>query len=125
MTYTKELIRTVRFSPYRKGLGPIFTLHLWDLNQRGEWNKHVLGYRLTMREKGKTIELFAGEDFHCAPSHAVDSDDAVEAIMSFLTLRPGDTDEEYFDGYTQVQHDYCSEHAEALSCEVISRFGER
>ncbi len=44
--------------------------------------------------------------------------------MGFLTLRPGDTDQEYFDGYTDNQLQYADEHAETLSCEVCSRFGE-
>jgi len=44
--------------------------------------------------------------------------------MSFLTLRPGDTDDEYFAAYTEAQRAYCGQHAEALHCEVLARFGE-
>lgn len=68
--------------------------------------------------------LFEGEDFGCSPMHAIDSDECVAAIMSFLTLRPGDTDREYFEDYTEAQLDYCSQHAEALASEVLNRFGE-
>ncbi len=42
--------------------------------------------------------------------------------MGFLTLRPGDTDPDYFEDYTPEQHAYCDAHAEALSCEVSARF---
>jgi hypothetical protein len=56
--------------------------------------------------------------------HADDSDATIASLMTFLTLRPGDTDAEYFESYTPAQLDYCSHHAEALNCEVMHRFGE-
>jgi hypothetical protein len=115
---TSDCMRTVRFFPYRKGMGPIFTLRLYYLG--GE----RIGYTLTMREHRKTVTVFAGSDFRPSPMHTVDGDDAVKSLMGFLTLRPGDTDEDYFDSYTPVQLEYCSAHAEALSGEVESRFGE-
>lgn len=114
-----QVLRRVRFAPYRKGCGPTFALTMWD-TYRTEHGKSVLGYRLNM---GRTT-LFTGEDFGCSPCHAIDSDDTVRALMSFLTLRPGDTDREYFDGYTAAQLEYCSQHAEALACAVSDRFGE-
>ena len=134
---TSDNMRTVRFTPYRKGMGPTFTLKLFYLGHER------IGYRLTMREhynsvcspsKGvrvlkrwharPEITLFEGEDFRPSPIHSVDGDEAVKALMTFLTLRPGDTDADYFDSYTEAQLEYCSSHAEALSCEVESRFGE-
>lgn len=123
-TQRANILRRVRFTPYRKGAGPRFTLTTWDTNRTGYGGKYLVGYRLTMREgNGRPVVLFSGEDFGCAPSHAIDSDAAVEGIMSFLTLRPGDTDAEYFADYTPAQLDYCSAHAEALSCNVSDRFG--
>lgn len=110
------ILRRVRFKTWT---GARFTLTTWDTN-RTIHGKYCLGYRLNMN--GKT--LFEGEDFGCAPSHAVDSDAAVEGIMSFLTLRPGDTDKEYFEDYTPAQLEFCSQHAEALKCEVMDWFGE-
>ena len=70
----------------------------------------------------KTSTLFDGVDFCCSPLSAIDSDDTVAAVMGFLTLRPGDTDEEYFDDYTDTQRQYCEEHAESLAGEVYCRF---
>lgn len=55
---------------------------------------------------------------------AIDSDRALAALLGFLTLRPGDTDDEYFEHYTAVQREYCAQHAETLACEAITRFGE-
>jgi hypothetical protein len=77
-----------------------------------------------MREHGKTQTVFEGADFGCSPLHAIDSDRTIVGLMSFLTLRPGDTDREYFDAYTPEQLAYCSAHAEALGCAVDGRFGE-
>src|SRR3990167_8975268 len=120
-TINGELIRTVVFRPYRKGYGPVFTLKAYDLNRRDHLNKHMLGYRLLQSGYG---EVFTGEDVGCSPMDAIDSDASVAAIMGFLTLRPGDTDREYFDDYTPEQLAYCGEHAEALSSAVYDRFGE-
>ncbi len=125
-----DLLRTVRFSPYRKGMGPTFTLKTWlaGTNQQPDRSIHgprdMIGYSLTMKDNGKRVELFTGEDFSCSPMHAIDGDQCIKSLMSFLTLRPGDTDAEYFQDYTPEQLEYCSHHAEALSCEVMYRFGE-
>lgn len=121
---SETVLRRVRFQPYRKGRGPTFTLLTWDTGRTG-WGKWLVGYRLTMLQDGRRTVLFQGEDFGCAPMDSIDSDAAVEGVMSFLTLRPGDTDDEYFADYTPEQLEYCSRHAEALSCEVERRFGRR
>lgn len=107
-----DVIRTVIFRPYRKGMGPVFTLRMFGAGDR-------IAY--TLRAEGKTI--FEGSDFRCSPLDCEDSDESVKALMGFLTLRPGDTDREYFEDYTEDQLEFCSLHAETLSCEVGSRFG--
>ena len=85
----------------------------------GKW---VLAYKLDQVENHKAVTIFEGSDFHCSPCYAVDSDGAVECLMGFLTLRPGDTDAEYFKDYTEAQKNFCSQHAESLSCEVSNRY---
>lgn len=72
----------------------------------------------------KPVTLFEGDDFGASPLHAVDSDETVAALMGLLTLRPGDTDPDYFADYTPEQLRFCTEHAETLACEVEARFGE-
>jgi hypothetical protein len=85
----------------------------------------MIGYRLTQREPGRApIVLFEGGDFSPSPCYADDSDQTVAGLLGFLTLRPGDTDPEYFDRYTDVQRAFCAQHAESLSMEAIDRFGE-
>jgi hypothetical protein len=119
--YGCEVIRREWFAPYRDGPG--FRLTVWD-TRRTIGGKHRLGYRLALIEPGTIAHLFEGEDFGAPPMYAIDSDQTVAALMGFLTLRPGDTDRDYFANYTPAQLDFCSQHAEALSAEVFARFGD-
>lgn len=111
-----ELIRTVWIRPYPKGEGPIFRLLLFYKGTE------KLSYDFDMLEAGKKTELFNGDEYRPSPLHAVDSDESVLGLLHFLTLRPGDTDDEYFKNYTPVQLDYCVKHAEAVYAEARSRF---
>jgi len=127
----KDILRRCRFSPYRKGMGPTFSLITWDTGRMqcavgSSLTHYTLGYKLMMRQPfdGPSVTLFEGEDHGCPLHTAIDSDDAVRSIMGFLTLRPGDTDSEYFESYTPEQLAYAEQHAEALSLEVMNRFGE-
>ena len=125
----RELIRTVRFTPYRKGMGPRFTLRLYDIGRTDRLGKDVVGYELLQtspKANGRTRNtmLFQGEDFACSPLHAIDSDACVESLMGFLTLKKGDTDKEYFDNYTPGQLAFSEEHAESLEIECMNRFVE-
>jgi hypothetical protein len=115
-----EVIRRCRFTPYRKGMGPCFTLTIWDTYRTDSYGKSCLGYRLTAR--GQVV--FEGEDFYCPGGVAIDSDSCVASLMGFLTLKPGDTDSDYFAAYTEEQMAYCDSHAESLAMAVYDRFGE-
>jgi len=117
---TMEYLRRCRFTPYLKGQGPVFNLTTWDTGKRDGSGKSILRYCLKMDGKA----LFEGEDFACSPLDSIDSDSCINSLMGFLTICPGDTDNEYFEGYTKEQLDYCEQHAEALSGEVYCRFGE-
>jgi hypothetical protein len=125
--FSTEPIRTCHFRPYMKGQGPTFALRLYDAGRphrpgAPQWG---VAYVLTMRESGGgSVELFRGDDFGCSPLHGIDSDECVAGVMGFLTLRPGDTDDEYFEGYSEAQREFASQHAEALGSEVLHRFGE-
>lgn len=123
MSYTRRVI----FTPYRRGQGPRFSLTIWD-DLVPTWTsagKPRVRYRLNMLQGSPgTVTLFEGE-LTLGYGTATDSDEVVRSAMTFLTLRPGDTDDDYFAGYTPEQLAYCDEHAEALSVEVVNRFGER
>lgn len=125
----ERIIRRCRFAPYitiaPSGQEmPTFHLTIWDTYRTDRLGKSILGYRLTSYLKGKHTLLFQDTDFACSPCVAIDSDNCIASLMGFLTLRPGDTDKEYFANYTPEQLEYCQQHAESLACEVMSRFGE-
>lgn len=113
-----EHLRTCVFRPY--GKGPAFKLDTWTTGRSDARGQSIIAYRL--RSHGET--LFEGADFSGSPLHADDSDATMRSLMSFMTLRPGDTDADYFANYTPVQLEFCEQHAEALSLEVMDRFGE-
>ena len=74
------------------------TVEMW-YSHKSHDGRDRLAYRLL--DEGKVI--FEGDEFGPSPSFAWDSDDSVMALLSFLTLQPGDTDEEYFQDYTPEQ----------------------
>lgn len=118
-----NFLRRVYLRPYRKGHGPSFCLTTYYTGMaRG--GRERLAYRLTMREEGKTRLLFAGDDYCPSPLHASDSDASMLGLLAFLTLRPGDTDAEYFAGYSEEQKAFASDHGEALYFEATCRFEE-
>jgi hypothetical protein len=123
MTQTKQQVNKLRayiFRPYRKGLGPIFRLNTWDTGRTKSTGQYLVGYCL--KQDGKV--LFEGEDFGCSPMHAIDSDECARTLMGFLTLEPGDTDEDYFENYNAAQKTFCDNYAEDLAQEISFRFGD-
>lgn len=63
-------------------------------------------------------EIFKGNDFKMGQFSLFDenSREAAIALLGFLTLRPGDTDAEYFDKYTPEQMEW----AKSSECEYLS-----
>lgn len=122
----KDTLRRCIFRPYQKGMGPSFELHMWGTNRTDWRGQSYLGYTLKMRSYKSKVPtlLFEGSNFAGSPLYSDDSDQTIVYLMSFLTLRPGDTDADYFKDYTPEQLDFCSQHAESLACEVSSWFGE-
>lgn len=91
------------------------TLRTWDTGRttgRGMMGRTRIGYELRL-PAGDV--LFRGDDFGPSPLHADDSDDALRALVGFLTLRPGDTDADYFADYSAEQRAF----AESSECEHL------
>ena len=116
--------RACQFSPYRYGCGPHFDLLLWDTGKRDGEGRTFLRYEFRMLGAGDSVLLFEGEDFNVSLCHAIDSDATVAALMSFLTLQPGDTDADYFEDYTAAQRAFCDKHAEDLWMEIERCYAE-
>lgn len=98
-----ELIRTWEEGPFK--------LDLFDTGEVDDRGASRLAYMFYC--EGKLI--FQGEDYHCSPLASVDGDRSVSGLLTFLSLKPGDTDREYFQDYTEEQMDFAREHGEELS----------
>lgn len=107
-------LRTVYFR------GRTMRLDMFDTHRSDSYGKTIIAYRLSH----KGVPIFEGSDFAASPLHADDSDVTVASLMTFLTLRPGDTDAEYFANYTPAQLAFAIEYGEELDFEVRNRFGE-
>lgn len=68
-------------------------LETWDTYQVRD-NKSMIRYELS---NSNGAILFAGRDFYCSARVAIDSDECLLSLLGFLTLKPGDTDESYFE----------------------------
>jgi hypothetical protein len=90
-----------------------FKLNLYDTYQTS-YGKSRLAYRFYHGDK----IVFEGDDFFSSPSHAIDADATVAGLLHFLSLKPGDTDREYFEGYTEEQLAFANEWGETLSLYV-------
>ena len=88
-----------------------FTLTLYDRHKWDEYGKSILGYKFFCNKE----LIFSGNDFHNSPLHAIDSDSAIYGLLGFLSCKPGDTDQEYFDDYTERQLQF----ANSFDCEEL------
>ncbi len=98
---------------------PEYSLLTWEPEgaPRCSTGQYKVGYAFC--HTGSLTPLFIGEDYGCSPFNAIDSDAALVGLLGFLTLRPGDTDSEYFESYTETQLDW------AVSCaEELSMYGQ-
>ncbi len=119
----REIIRTFRFAPYARGQGPTFTLRVYDIHTRDHRGVWMTGYCLQAHPvSGKSVTLFDANDHSCLA--AIDSEETANSIMGFLTLRPGDTDADYFAKYTPEQLAFCEEDAESLACAVSDKWAD-
>jgi hypothetical protein len=88
------------------------TLELWP-TERTDDGRLRWHYRLTRQRR----TIFTASDI-CSPVGAMLSTDELirtaRSVLSFLTLREGDTDAEYFATYTRTQLNWRDEHAEHL-----------
>lgn len=78
-------------------------------------------YDAILKKGRKVIGIW--HDFSPSPLHAIDSRDSWDAIWSFVTLRDGDTDSEYFDSYTAEMLAFRDGDAEHIGCAASARFG--
>jgi hypothetical protein len=109
--YTPELLRHI-------ALDGGYKLAVWDTRRLDESGKQLLSYRFWRETlSGNSVieqTLFEGTDFHCSPVEASDSDATLRSLLGYITLRPGDTDEEFFYDYSEAQMEFARGDAEEL-----------
>ena len=66
-----------------------------------------------MKEKGKVI--FKGDDYKPSPLYAIDSIESIYGLLSFLTVKVGEAEKGYFEGYTKAQLKWL----EGKTCETL------
>jgi len=110
---------TLRIRLYRREHDPrIVTITAYDdlpLDSAGRIS-------LTCEVKHGSDVIFPRGKLTCGLHAASDSVAAKELVMSLVAMRPGDTDSEYFVGYTSAQLEWAGEHAESLSAEREARY---
>lgn len=111
-----RILRHVTFPASLQGF-PNMRLLVWDTCRTDRQGKAILGYAFW---PGPSQDpLFSGEDFAASPMHAIDSDNVLFAVLSFLCLRPGDTDSEYFENYNSDQLLWAESYlCESTQCDV-------
>jgi len=103
-----EPMRAVRILDYE--------LRIYDTNECG-FGQWTLAYTF----KGPDGELiFSGCDFSPGNGISVDGDDSLRSLLGFLTLRPGDTDSEYFNNYNERQMAFVDGDAEEVGLWALS-----
>lgn len=81
-----------------------YELRLYDAGTDDEGREvlryvfHDLGWS---EQSGR--RLFVGGDYRPSPMHSVDGRESIAGLLGFLSLREGDTDRDYFDGYDERQ----------------------
>lgn len=84
--------------------------HVIHVSRVGQ-NDHRIVWSYVLERDGVTI--FEGSDFSAGTE--LTYGEAARDVLFFLTLQDGDTDEEYFEGYTPEQAAWRDEYAENLS----------
>ena len=73
-----------------------------------------------LRHNGRVV--FAEGDTWCAMPGVTDGNEARELVGSLFAMRPGDTDRDYFDGYTPEQVAWAEANGEELGRIVSDRY---
>lgn len=107
-----DILRIVRLAPFLEGRGKVYALAMWSTNRTDRRGQTIIAYAFGALDEGA---IFEGADFAGSPMHADDADETVRSLLTFLTLRPGDTDADYFEGYSAEQMAFAEGDAEALS----------
>lgn len=100
----------------------VYLLELWENTGRIDPTYYLISFRLTRivdDSREVIFEDFSGS-YGCPKTIAIDSAECVMGLLRFLVLEKGDTDLEYFDGYTEDQLRWLEDHSWELRQVVFS-----
>lgn len=110
------LPRGWRISPRLLAAWPIDSEHSLELWPTARADDGRLRWHYRLSRKSRTV--FAVSDISSAVGAVLTAEELIRTartVLAYLTLRPGDTDAEYFDAYTRAQLAWRDRFAEALS----------
>jgi hypothetical protein len=112
---------------YRLSTGWV-TIQAWESRVDEYGHSHtLLDTRMIFRPTGKqsSVVFNKGDTWCGIPSHqSIDGDNAKECVTSLFTMKPGDTDDDYFAAYTPEQLEWVEANAEELGMLKEERYGE-
>lgn len=106
----------------------LVVINAFNGHHTGRMGHQRIDIEVTLGKKinGKFLKetIFARGDTCCAVNSytAIDSYGAKELVMGAVGIKPGDTDDEYFDTYTPVQLKFAEELGEEIDCARQDRY---
>lgn len=103
---------TLRLKLYRSEFDKrLIVIKVWDSAGWDSAGRTKL--EIEVRHGGKVI--FPRGALNCALHDSSDGIAARELVLATVGMRPGDTDSEYFDSYTDEQKEWAMKHGEGIS----------
>jgi hypothetical protein len=71
--------------------------------------------------------IFPRGQLYCGVNQwtATDGEAAKALVLSLVAMKPGDTDEDYFEGYSDDQKAWANEYGDVISMTASYRYGEQ
>lgn len=86
------------------------------IHRAHRWGEYGRCYHRYILQSGSEV-IFEGDDFSPSPMYGHEVGDAhVASLLGFLTIKPGDTDDEYFKDHTLRQLEW----VESMEAETLS-----
>lgn len=100
--------------------GPMIMIHAFDANVTGPHGHSRID--VEVRRNGQIV--FPRGALYCGVpcGTCVDSIEAKELVLSLVGMKPGDTDDDYFAGYTEEQLAFARKYGEMIDCERLDRY---